>query len=320
MYTLAIIGFVIGAVVGSFLNVVVWRLPRGMSLVTPPSTCPKCGHRIRPWENIPIVSWVFLGGKCSSCHLPISWKYPAGETAAGILYALIAARVYREGLPLSTMFPWFWFAGAILAVARTDFESHVIPNVVTYSGMGAALAFSILLPYARPALAAPGNPDFGTLLTERLVTAIRGMAMPHAAADRIAALADCVLGLLLGWLLLEIVYQAGVKVLAAIKRRKGGKGDAIPSEPLGRGDIKMLAMAGAFLGCDAVVFLLAGGTLLGFLGAIVSLGIPRRRKQASTPAACAQVPFAPYFAVPALLWVVGGNWFYLLYKSFASGY
>ena len=320
MYTLAIIGFVIGAVVGSFLNVVVWRLPRGMSLVTPPSTCPKCGHRIRPWENIPIVSWVFLGGKCSSCHLPISWKYPAGETAAGILYALIAARVYREGLPLSTMFPWFWFAGAILAVARTDFESHVIPNVVTYSGMGAALAFSILLPYARPALAAPGNPDFGTLLTERLVTAIRGMAMPHAAADRIAALADCVLGLLLGWLLLEIVYQAGVKVLAAIKRRKGGKGDAIPSEPLGRGDIKMLAMAGAFLGCDAVVFLLAGGTLLGFLGAIISLGIPRRRKQTSTPAACAQVPFAPYFAVPALLWVVGGNWFYLLYKSFASGY
>ncbi len=185
MYTLAIIGFVIGAVVGSFLNVVVWRLPRGMSLVTPPSTCPKCGHRIRPWENIPIVSWVFLGGKCSRCHLPISWKYPAGETAAGILYALIAVRVYREGLPLSTMFPWFWFAGAILAVARTDFESHVIPNVVTYSGMAAALAFSILLPYTRPALAAPGNPDFGTLLTERLVTAIRGMAMPHAAADRI---------------------------------------------------------------------------------------------------------------------------------------
>lgn len=320
MYTLAIIGFVIGAVVGSFLNVVVWRLPRGMSLVTPPSTCPKCGHRIRPWENIPIVSWFFLGGKCSSCHLPISWKYPAGETAAGILYALIAVRVYREGLPLSTMFPWFWFAGAILAVARTDFESHVIPNVVTYSGMAAALAFSLLLPYTRPALAAPGNPDFGTLLTEKLVTAIRGMAMPHAAADRIAALADCVLGLLLGWLLLEIVYQAGVKVLAAIRRRKGDKGDAIPSEPLGRGDIKMLAMTGAFLGCDAVVFLLAGGTLLGFLGAIVSLGIPRRQKQASTPAACAQVPFAPYFAVPALIWVVGGNWFYILYKSFASGY
>lgn len=312
MFVIAAIGFFMGAVIGSFLNVVVWRVPRGMSLNRPPSTCPKCGHRIRPWENIPILSWIFLGGRCSKCHLPISWKYPAGEAAVGLLYALIAMRVWQEGLPLSTVLGWWWFAGAMLSLARIDFEHGIIPNVVTYSGMIAAALFSVVFPYSRTALSAPRNPNYGALLTRPLVEAIQGIAMPEKVSCRLAALSDCLCGMLLGALVLGVAYYLGGKALAAWRKRR--QQAELPEEALGKGDIKMLAMTGAFLGADSVVFLLAGGTLLGFAGALLLLAKASQRKDG----AFTQVPFAPFFAVPALLWVVLGNWFYLLFRLFSE--
>ena len=312
MFVIAAIGFFMGAIIGSFLNVVVWRVPRGMSLKYPPSTCPKCGHRIRPWENIPILSWIFLGGRCSKCHLSISWKYPAGEAAVGVLYALIAMRVWREGLPLSTMLGWWWFAGAILSLARIDFEHGIIPNVVTYSGMIAAALLSLAFPYSRPALSAPRDPNYGGLLTRPLVEAIRDLPLPGELPCRLAALADCLCGMLLGALVLGAAYYFGGKVLAAWRKHR--QQTELPEEALGKGDIKMLAMTGAFLGADSVIFLLAGGTLLGFAGALLLLAKASRRKDG----AFSQVPFAPFFAVPALLWVVLGNWFYLLFQVFSG--
>ena len=92
--------FILGCCIGSFMNVVVWRLPRGESLVHPPSHCPKCGHAIKPWENIPIISWLCLKARCSNCHLPISIKYPLGEGATGLLFAFLWMRIFKRGLPL----------------------------------------------------------------------------------------------------------------------------------------------------------------------------------------------------------------------------
>src|ERR1700678_4271220 len=78
--------FVLGACVGSFLNVVVWRLPRGESIVHPPSHCPKCNHRLAAWDNIPVFGWMFLRGKCRYCRNPISIKYPVVEAITGLLF------------------------------------------------------------------------------------------------------------------------------------------------------------------------------------------------------------------------------------------
>lgn len=302
------LGFVFGAIVGSFLNVVVWRVPRGMSLVRPPSTCPRCGHRIRPWENIPILSWLFLRGRCSQCHQPISWKYPAGEVAVGALYGLVALRVWKEGLPLTTLIPWFWFAGAMLSLARIDWEQRILPNLVTYSGMIFALLCALVFPFSRPALINPANPHYGAILSRGLTEFLKGLPLPPGVSARLAALADCLLGMGLGFLLLAVVYFAGKKMLQALARRRGDKGSNLPQEPLGWGDVKMLAMTGAFLGADAVVILLAGGTVLGSLVGLLVAAFPRKEKQESL--GWIQLPFAPFFAVPALLWVAAGNWFY----------
>src|SRR6266540_5949399 len=82
-----------GLCVGSFLNVVIARLPEGKSLVFPPSTCPRCGHRIAWFDNIPVLSWLLLRARCRSCGAPISWRYPAGELATAILFGLTAHRI-----------------------------------------------------------------------------------------------------------------------------------------------------------------------------------------------------------------------------------
>ncbi len=308
MFIVAAIGFIMGAVIGSFLNVVVWRVPRGMSLVRPPSTCPKCGHRIRPWENIPIISWLCLGGRCSSCHLPISWKYPAGEAAVGLLYALISVRVWQAALPLSTLIGWWWFAGTILSLARIDFEHGIIPNLVTYTSMIAAAVLAVAFPFSRPTVLLTHDPQFGGILIGKFLDKILDSGLPQDLAPRLAGLTDCLTGLLLGALILWIVYYFGGKALA-LWRKQRNRTD-LPEEAIGRGDIKMLAMTGAFLGPDAVIYLLAGGTLLGFIGALIMLRNPKQRKDGTL----SQVPFAPFFAIPALIWVAVGNWFYILFR------
>lgn len=309
MLTVAAIGFLMGAVIGSFLNVVVWRIPRGMSLSRPPSTCPKCGHRIRPWENVPILSWLCLRGKCSKCHLPISWKYPAGEAIVGFLYAFISVRVWQEELPLETLLPWWWFAGSMLSLARIDAEHGIIPNRVTYPGMIAAIILSVAFPFSRAALVAPQNPNYGGLITAKLIASIKNAPLPEAISLRIASLADCLCGLLMGLLILGAVYYFGGKAIEKLRSGKHVANDH-PDEPFGKGDIKMLAMTGAFIGADAVVFTLTGGCMIAFIAAI-AIATKNTKKSSG---AFTEVPFAPFFAIPAILWVTSGNWLYFLYK------
>ena len=131
----------IGLVIGSFLNVVIWRVPRGESIVSPPSACPKCGQEIRPYDNIPVVSWLVLRGRCRDCGNPISARYPLVEIGTALLFAGMG---WRFGL--SWELPAFlYFAAIAVALSLIDIDTKRLPNVITLPSyaVGGAL---LLLP------------------------------------------------------------------------------------------------------------------------------------------------------------------------------
>jgi leader peptidase (prepilin peptidase) / N-methyltransferase len=118
----------VGLLIGSFLNVVIWRVPRGESVVRPPSHCPTCDDPIRPRDNVPILSWLVLRGRCRSCAAAISVRYPLVEAAVGILWAALAVR-YRNDLPLLPALLYLATIG--VALAMIDLDVHRLPNVLT---------------------------------------------------------------------------------------------------------------------------------------------------------------------------------------------
>jgi leader peptidase (prepilin peptidase)/N-methyltransferase len=120
-----------GLLIGSFLNVVIHRLPREESLVTPRSRCPACQTPIRPWDNIPVVSFLLLRGRCRDCGQPISWRYPLVEGLTGLLFALTVARFGMTFLSLSLLF----LVSALVVVAFVDLDHQVIPNAITLPGI-----------------------------------------------------------------------------------------------------------------------------------------------------------------------------------------
>jgi len=138
--------FVLGLVLGSFLNVVIERLPRGESIVSPPSRCPRCKKRIMPWDNIPVLSYLFLRGRCRSCKRAISWRYPVVELLSGLLLLLLVRRVES---PL-VLVPQAAFLLALLAIAWIDLDTQTIPDVVTIPGVGLGLAASLFAPPGIP--------------------------------------------------------------------------------------------------------------------------------------------------------------------------
>ncbi len=129
---------IFGACVGSFLNVVIHRVPRGESIVRPPSACPKCKRRIRPWENIPVVGWFALRGRCAGCQMPISWHYPLVE-AVGTLLAV--GCLWQFGLSLHSLLS-FALLAAMLAVALIDWQWMIIPDGISLGFLVLGLAVS----------------------------------------------------------------------------------------------------------------------------------------------------------------------------------
>jgi leader peptidase (prepilin peptidase)/N-methyltransferase len=116
----------VGLLIGSFLNVVIWRVPRGESIVSPPSACPRCGTPIRPRDNVPVLSWLLLRGRCRSCRAPISARYPLVELGTGILFALVA---WEFGYSLAT--PAYLYLAAIsVALALIDLDVHRLPDAI----------------------------------------------------------------------------------------------------------------------------------------------------------------------------------------------
>lgn len=143
-----VIVFVFGCCIGSFLNVCIWRVPRGMSVVSPPSHCPKCGHEITPLENIPLLSWIFLRGRCRSCREPITIRYFLVELVTGLLFALIFLKTAASGEPLTLLIPCFIMTAILICSAFTDCELGIIPDEFTYLGMAGGILSALLFPSA----------------------------------------------------------------------------------------------------------------------------------------------------------------------------
>jgi leader peptidase (prepilin peptidase)/N-methyltransferase len=212
--------FALGAVAGSFANVCIHRLPRGESVVHPPSRCPACGRRVAPFDNVPVLSWFLLRGRCRACGAPISPVYPLVEAAGGLLF--VGAVLLYGPTPAAA-------GGALLALAclilvATDLETRTLPDEVT----------------------------LGTLVLGLLVAALRDRGSAPPGAPLLEAhghLADAVLGAAAGAAFLELVRRAYAAV-------RGGEG-------MGGGDVKMLAMAGAFTGVAGVFLTLFFASLAG---------------------------------------------------------
>ncbi len=125
-----VIAALFGLIVGSFLNVVIYRVPRGESIVAPPSSCPRCGHRLSAWENVPVISFLILHGRCRSCRERISWRYPLVELLGGIAFAAIAAR-YSSPLLLAALCV---FVAVLIAEAFIDLDTRKLPRRIIYVG------------------------------------------------------------------------------------------------------------------------------------------------------------------------------------------
>ena len=139
---MAVIIFILGLVIGSFLNVVIYRLPKGESIVRPPSHCPECGHRLKPLELVPIVSYIFLRGKCSNCGIRISVRYPMVELFTAIIFTgnyIMFSDIMNivAGLVLSSI---------LIALTMIDYDHQILPDSLTLGGLAIGLIFSFIRP------------------------------------------------------------------------------------------------------------------------------------------------------------------------------
>ena len=134
---------IIGALIGSFANVVIYRLPAGKSIVFPGSSCPKCGYKIKPWENIPVLSWLALRGRCSSCQTPISFRYPLIEALTAAGFVLLALRWPVEVYGL-TVLPLLAVYAMLVMMTLIDFDHFILPDSLTLPGVAVALLGTFL--------------------------------------------------------------------------------------------------------------------------------------------------------------------------------
>jgi leader peptidase (prepilin peptidase)/N-methyltransferase len=239
----AVVAAFLGAIVGSFLNVVAYRLPRGESLLHPPSACPSCGTRIKPYDNVPILGWLWLRGKCRACGAPISPRYPIVEAVTGLLCAVC---VLVFGADRDVWLP-IVFVLLLVPITLIDLEHHIIPNVLSAIGAVAALALVIAFQsddLVEHLIAALGAGGFF------LVAAIvypAGMGMGDV---KLAA----VMGLFLGRAVVPAIFAAliaGTVVGAVVIARVGaaeGRKKGIPFGPW----LAFGSLVGLFWGDDLV--------------------------------------------------------------------
>jgi leader peptidase (prepilin peptidase) / N-methyltransferase len=220
--------FLLGIIIGSFLNVCIARIPEGLSIVSPASRCPNCGSAIKAYDNVPVFGWLWLGGKCRACKHPISAMYPLVEFATGVLFVL----AYFEFGITQTGIKWLFFTCLIVVLTVTDLRVRILPDLVNWPGFALGLFFSLIVP-------------IGDQTAASLSLALFHRTLP----PRVIGLLDALLGALFGSMLLW-----GAAALYKVVRGREG---------MGLGDVKMMAMVGAFLGLRGAFLTILLGTLLG---------------------------------------------------------
>ncbi|HYA95687.1 MAG TPA: prepilin peptidase [Terriglobales bacterium] len=288
--------FVYGLALGSFLNVCIHRLPRGLSVVRPGSACPACGAPIAWYDNLPVASWLLLRGRCRACRERIPPRYLLVELLTGLLFVACYATF---GWTLST-FKFCSFAFLVLGLIFTDAEHKLLPDALTLSGLGIGLGFSVLVPVQD--------------LASRLLSGWVSLPVASDFSWRLLSLVDSALGAAVG---ASFIYGAG-----AIYRRARGV------EGMGFGDVKLMGMVGAFLGVKLTIFTLFAASLAGSifgLAAVLAVWWKRTRRRVlrmHEPAAAArkrawksakmvyryyEMPFGVFLGSMALLATFFGN-------------
>lgn len=240
------LAFVFGALIGSFLNVVVWRVPQGLSIVRPPSACPSCGHEIAWYDNIPIVSWLVLRARCRACGAHISVRYPLVEAGTGAAFALVVGAAYLGMYPFAVLPAILYWAAVGIALTLIDLDHHRLPNAIvlpSYLVTAALLVLASVLTgeYERLLSAAIGGAALYVLYWLLAVGYRGGMGFGDV---KLAG----VLGMLLGWLgwaaLVVGAFSAfllgGVVGVALMIGRRATRKSRIPFGPF--------MMAGAVVG------------------------------------------------------------------------
>ena len=242
--------FVLGLLFGSFLNVCIYRMPRRLSVVWPGSACPKCKNPIKFYDNIPVVSWLVLRGRCRHCKAGISSRYIIVELLAGVLFLTCYAQLSLTLAALKCAL----FAFLLLGLIFSDAETKLLPDKLTLPGIAIGLALSLLVPV-------------NDLLTSLLPDAISLPVSSHA-QWRLFSLLDSLFGAAVG---ASFIYGVG----AIYMRWRGVEG-------MGFGDVKLMAMIGAFLGVRLTVLTLFAATLAGSffgVGTVLAVWIKRTRRR-----------------------------------------
>jgi len=252
-----VLGFLFGAMIGSFLNVCIHRIPLGESIVFPPSRCPQCRTPIRPIDNIPIISYMLLlRGRCRSCAAPISLRYPLVEMLTGLAGVAV---VWRFGESVEALVA-FAFVAALIVITFVDLDHQIIPDVISLPGIVIGLLLSLVLD--RPGV------------KSALIGAALGYGVLYAVATGYY------------WLRHE--------------------------EGMGGGDLKLLAMIGAFLGWRAVPLALLLGSLTGSVVGISLMLVHGRDSKVP-------IPFGPFLAAGALCALFFGDALIDWYLRLAAG-
>jgi leader peptidase (prepilin peptidase)/N-methyltransferase len=248
---MALYSFLVGLALGSFINVCIYRIPLKKSIVHPPSSCPNCGKKIRFYDNIPLVSYLLLLGKCRHCRHLISWRYPAVEAIIGLLSL---ALFIRYGLSYQYVL-FLLFTAALVTISFIDLDHQIIPDVLSLSGIIAGFAISLI----------PGD---------------------------------------ISWLdsLIGVISGGGALFLVGFVYEKlTGK------QGMGGGDVKLLAMIGAWMGWRALPFVLLISSLMGaIIGSVFLLAAGKGYR--------VRIPFGPFLSLGALLYFFFGtqlaNWYF----------
>ena len=265
MIAAAIFMFALGLVIGSFLNVCILRIPREESVVLPPSHCPACNAAIKAYDNIPVLSWLLLGGRCRKCQARISPLYPSVEALTGLLFL---ACYLAFGLS-TELLKWSVFAALLVVLTITDIRERILPDKVNFLGLGLGLGLSLVT-----------NPIDGTALW------LSRRMFDFPPPLRVLSLGDAVLGAAAASGLLWLVAEGYFR----LRGREG----------MGLGDVKMMAMAGAFLGVQRGLLTILLGSLLGSVigAAVITVG----RKGTDF-----ELPFGTFLGAGALLVVFFGS-------------
>ncbi|MDK9706710.1 MAG: prepilin peptidase [Desulforhopalus sp.] len=233
-----IISALFGAVIGSFLNVVILRLPDPeQSIVFPASHCPRCSSPLHWYENIPIFSYLVLRGRCGHCKAPISWQYPLVELLMAVIATALVAKFHFSVATLG----YFLFAASLLVIIFIDIRLQIIPDIISLPGIVVGFAFSLV--------------------------------------SNTVTWQDSLIGLLLGG---GVLYA--IALLYAILRKIDG---------MGGGDIKLLAMIGAWLGWQSLPFVILFSSLTGSIIGILAMTVQKKGGQT-------RIPFGPFLSVAAL--------------------